>query len=338
MFRNWWIRLGCFLTGYNYKLLKHCSEASKKTVKKYTAALLIVMVLWAVIGYLFSRNYIRLDYIGAGLTAFIMVVFIVQIERQIILGSKNSFAKWFRVIIGLVMAVLGSVIIDQIVFTEDIEKHKIMSVDEEVELLLPKRTMELNSQKLELDTLIGLKEFERAHIIQDVTDNPTIKIPTQTSTKTTKKIPYTINENGIDRTLYKDTIVVDYSYTTSSIPNPKAEMISGIDTQIQALLDKRDKISKDMLDIRTNVRKELMDTKGFLDELEMMVKLLLSSPVSLIVWLLWFLFFLAIELFVLVSKYGDKENDYDKLIQHQLKVRMKSLDELLKNQVNLETS
>ena len=44
---------------------------------------------------------------------------------------------------------------------------------------------------------------------------------------------------------------------------------------------------------------------------------------------LWFIFFLAIELFVLVSKYGDTENDYDKVIQHQKDVRIRALDALI---------
>ena len=311
--------------------MKHCSEASKKTVKKYTAAILIVMILWAIIGYLFSTNYIRLNYLGASITALIMVLFIVQIERQIILGSKNAFAKWFRVIIGLVMAILGSVIIDQIVFSEDIEKHKILSVEEEVEDLLPKRTKELNYQKAQLDSLIAIKEEERALLIEEITNKPTIQMPSQSRSKIATKVPIVETINGEQVTNYKDTIVTQSSYTTTSIPNPKGDMIPQLNVQIDTLRSKHAKISQALINTRDNVRNELMGTKGFLDELEMMVKLLLSSPVSLVVWCLWFLFFLAIELFVLVSKYGDKANDYDKLIQHQLKVRMKSLDELVKN-------
>ncbi len=41
-----WIRFGCFLTGYNYSILRNCSEAAFKSVKKYTAAMLIVCILW----------------------------------------------------------------------------------------------------------------------------------------------------------------------------------------------------------------------------------------------------------------------------------------------------
>ena len=126
--RNWWIKFGCFLTGYNYDIMKSSSEASKKSVKKYTAALLIVMILWSLIGFLFTREYIKLDFIGASIAAIVMAVIIIQVERQIILGAKNGFAMTFRIVIGLVMAVLGSVIIDQIIFKDDIEKKKLFFI------------------------------------------------------------------------------------------------------------------------------------------------------------------------------------------------------------------
>lgn len=45
-----------------------------------------------------------------------MIVMVIQIERQIILSiGKNKLATWFRVIIGIVMAVIGSVILDHYV-------------------------------------------------------------------------------------------------------------------------------------------------------------------------------------------------------------------------------
>lgn len=39
---KWWIKFGCFLTGWNSSILSQCSEASFKHLKKYTAALLIL--------------------------------------------------------------------------------------------------------------------------------------------------------------------------------------------------------------------------------------------------------------------------------------------------------
>lgn len=330
MFKNWWLRFGCFLCGYNYSLVKSCSEASKKSVKKYTAALLIIIVLWALIGFLFSREYLKLDNVGAFISAIVMVVVIIQVERQIILGSKNKWSAIFRVMLGLIMAVLGSVIIDQILFKDDLEKHKIFTVDKEVSLILPQRTNEINKQIIQLDSVINSKEEERLQLIEEITLRPTIKMPTNSVKKTPTKIKKIEIIDGEAVTVFKDTTLVERTYTTSSISNPKAEFLPTIHEQIEKLRNNRLELSQQLIDIRTTLSKDLLAKKGFLDEIEVMFEIITSSAVSLGVWGLWFVFFLAIELFVLMSKYGDKENDYDKTIEHQKAMRIKAINSLVK--------
>ncbi|MGB3616545.1 MAG: DUF4407 domain-containing protein, partial [Catalinimonas sp.] len=111
--KNWWLRVGCFVTGYSYALVRNSSEAVAKTVKKYLSAILIVSILWGVIGFNFSARYLATDIWASLAVAFVMVVVVVQIERQIILArGSNLWAGLFRVVIALVMAIIGSVIID----------------------------------------------------------------------------------------------------------------------------------------------------------------------------------------------------------------------------------
>ena len=58
--------------------------------------------------------------------------------------------------------------------------------------------------------------------------------------------------------------------------------------------------------------------------------LISNSAVAFCFWLLWALFLLFIEILVLISKKGDKENDYDKTILHQMNLQMKKLEALSK--------
>lgn len=81
-------------------------------------------------------------------------------------------------------------------------------------------------------------------------------------------------------------------------------------------------------DIRKNLEQELLNKKGFLDELEVMFEILTSSVISLIVWSLWFLFFLIIELLVIASKLLESENDYDQVILHQVDIRIQAIKNL----------
>src|SRR5687768_6995094 len=119
--RDKWLHFGCFLTGYNFKILKGCSEISAKRVLRYTSALIIPCILWGFVGYFFTKRYLRLETGLASIGAVVMVIFVIQIERQVILSSSaNKAPLYFRGIIAIVMAVIGSLIMDQILFKEDI--------------------------------------------------------------------------------------------------------------------------------------------------------------------------------------------------------------------------
>lgn len=122
MKNNLWIKFGCFLTGYNYELLKECGEASKKSVKKFTAALVIISLIWAANGYNFSSRYLDSNIIGSLIGSVISVIIIIMIERQIILSVRPKiWLKIFRFVLAFLMALIGSVIIDQILFSKDLD-------------------------------------------------------------------------------------------------------------------------------------------------------------------------------------------------------------------------
>jgi hypothetical protein len=73
------------------------------------------------------------------------------------------------------------------------------------------------------------------------------------------------------------------------------------------------------------VEKEINSKVGFLDELKVMYSLISESGVAFSVWLLWILFLLGIELFIMISKIGEIETDYDVTILHQMDLQKKKL-------------
>ena len=99
--KNLWLKIGCMLTGYKYLIISDASEASTRTVKKYVSALLIVSMLWGFIGFSFANRYLQTSTSASSIVALIMIVIVIQIERQIILSSgKNWLIPVFRTLIG----------------------------------------------------------------------------------------------------------------------------------------------------------------------------------------------------------------------------------------------
>lgn len=312
--KNAWIRFGCFLTGINYNVLRTCSEVSRNQVKKYTAAMVIVMIIWAFVGFAFTQRYLQAGIWGSIAGSLIMIILIIQIERQIILTvGKIGAIFWFRSVIAIMMAILGSTILDQIIFKNDIDLEQVSMINEKVNAALPGKTQDLRQQIFDLDSTIQAKENERSEILEDISKNPTIKSVTDQSLPVTVSNTVT-DTNKVTRTTQR--VVHSNSRTITSIPNPKAGMISPLDVQIKNLRVRKDTLDNNLLNARFDLEKEIKSKIGFLDELKLMVGLLKSSGVALTFYIILFLFLLGLELFVVFSKKNDESIDYDEKIIH----------------------
>jgi hypothetical protein len=249
--KNIWIRFGCFLTGYNYNIIKSSSEAAAKSVKKYTAAMVIVGILWFFIGFTFSQRYIQSGLTGSILAGVISIIIIVQIERQIILsGHRNGLITASRICLAVMMAILGAVIIDQILFEKDIELEKISYISERVDSLLPSKTFELKNQINTLDTTIQQKEMEKQRYDAEIKENPMIPI-TSIQTKTTSEPVKRPDSNG------KDSITFEQKQTKTvlrtNIPNPKISLVGRLDTTITEMRKQMAEKQQALLTIRPSL-------------------------------------------------------------------------------------
>ena len=113
---KWWLRFGCSLTGWNANMLAQCSEASKSQLSKYTSALLILMIVWSITGFLFAQRYVGLPVWGCLLVSLVFVTIVVMIERQIILAiNPTKKLAVFRLFIAIIMAIVGSTEFDSVI-------------------------------------------------------------------------------------------------------------------------------------------------------------------------------------------------------------------------------
>ena len=321
--KNWWVRFGCFLTGYNYNILMASSEVAIKALKRYTSAMLIVCMMWSFIGFVFTERYMKASILGALLGAAAMCIVIIQIERQIILSTHaNKTMYAFRTGIAIAMALIGSIIIDQIIFQKDIELGKIETLNGKVNKIMPDRAKEIKSQIAQLDQSIVEKSSERKKLMDDITTHPTIK----SVSSQTKSQPVLTNSQDSSRNTKQTINVVNISSVSINwIPNPNIALLAPLSGQLTELRNEKAVKESSLIKLRTDLINEITAKTGFLDELIVMVNLIKGSFVALIVWLLWLCFLIGIEMFVLVSKRGDEDNDYDLTIKHHMELQKRKL-------------
>jgi len=320
---NGWTRFKCFIVGWNPDILKNCSEASYKALKKYASSILILLFIWGATGYTFAQRYLSVHtWWGCALTALIFMIIVIQIERQVILTvGKNKWIVRFRTLLAILMALIGSTILDQIIFKNDVEKVLVDLRADKINEISGKRqkTMQIEINKLNL--IIDSLDVINSKLNDEVAKRPTIAV----TNVTTEKNPV-LNQDGTKTTNTK-TIV-----STQHVANTRIEQIKSNTATIDKCRSRLDELYNQKINVEVTVRKELEANAGFLEELKAMIVLISSETLAGVFYFLLFTFILALELLVVVSKTKDITCDYDLVVEHQLNVKRDVLNDLVKKQ------
>ena len=308
---NWWIKLGCKLTGWNSSVLSQCSEASKTQLSKYTSALLILMIVWSITGFCFAQRYIGLPIWGCILVSLVFVTIVVMIERQILLAlHPTKKLATFRLVIAIIMAIVGSSIFDQTMLGKDIDKQMADTIELQTVDLTQKRVSNIDSKlmafQIEKDSLNKVNSELQA----DVNAHPWIIQKSVTNSQDRLVV------NG------KIKVVNNPSVTTNQVANPKQIAIAANNEKIKQIVLQENDLNKKRLTVEEDTRKECQANVGFLEELEAMVSIVTTRTVAGIFYVIFFLLLMSLELFVVTSKMGDEECDYELAIKGAERVKM----------------
>lgn len=308
---NWWIKFGCKLTGWSSSVLAQCSEASKTQLSKYTSALLILMIVWSITGFCFAQRYIGLPVWGCILVSLVFITIVIMIERQILLAlhpTKKLVA--FRFVIAIIMAIVGSTIFDQTMFGKDIDKQMATTIEHQAQTLTQKRVSNIDSKLLAFQEEKDSLDKVNSELQADINDHPWIVQKSVTNSQDRLVV------NG------KIKVVNNPSVTTNQVANPKQSVVSTNNEKIKQIVLQEMDLNKKRLTVEEDTRKECQANVGFLEELEAMVSIVTTRKVAGAFYLIFFMLLMSLELFVVTSKMGDQECDYEMAIKGAEKVKM----------------
>lgn len=308
---NWWIKFGCKLTGWSSSVLAQCSEASKTQLSKYTSALLILMIVWSITGFCFAQRYIGLPVWGCILVSLVFITIVIMIERQILLAlhpTKKLVA--FRFVIAIIMAIVGSTIFDQTMFGKDIDKQMAATIEHQTQALTQKRVSNIDSKLLAFQEEKDSLDNVNSELQADINAHPWIVQKSVTNSQDRLVV------NG------KIKVVNNPSVTTNQVANPKQSVVSTNNEKIKQIVLQEMDLNKKRLTVEEDTRKECQANVGFLEELEAMVSIVTTRKVAGVFYLIFFMLLMSLELFVVTSKMGDQECDYEMAIKGAEKVKM----------------
>lgn len=309
---NWWILFGCKLTGWSSEVLAQCSEASRSQLSKYTSALLILILIWGVTGFCFAQRYIGLPWWACLIVSLFFVTIVIMIERQIILASEKTVSMVvFRAIIAFIMAVVGSTIFDQTMFGKDIDKQMTNTIEMQVAELTPQRVRIIDEKLQALHTETESLTKENEELQADVNAHPFII--QKSVSRTPNKI---VLPDGTVKTEYISSV------TTNQVENPKQKIIDMNSKTLDNLRSQEQIWIRKKQTIEEDTRKECKESVGFLEELEAMWDIITTRKLAGGFYAVFFFLLMSLELFVVVSKVGDRECDYDAAIKGAQRVRI----------------
>lgn len=312
--------IGCFLIGWNKDILSDCGEASHRQFRKLLSAICIMMALWGTIGFCFAERYINIEStILKVLVSMMFMLIVLCVERVIILTvGKARLMTLMRVMLALCMAVLGSCIFDQIIFSNDI-RQAIQERREDVikETILKRMSIFDNDERRITQEMDSLNKATIA-LGEELMKRPTIK-----SVNTSiQEIVDGVDENGNPKKIRKrNTEIVN-------VANPLAEQLKSNNSQIEIYQNQLEQLRQDKKDIAKKVTEEVsMRPLGFIEELEATLSVVSKSVVSLVFYIVLFCFLTFLELFVLTIKMGDTKCDYDLIVENQLRLKRTLMDQ-----------
>lgn len=311
--------IGCFLIGWDKKILNECGEASYRQYRKLLSAICIMMVLWGTIGFCFADRYINIEsYVLKTCVSVAFMFIVLCVERVIILTvGKARLMSVMRVLLALCMAVLGSCIFDQIIFRNDIQQAIQEHREDLIEETIKKRltiydsdiqriTQEMDS--LSKDVIVLYEELQRHPVIRG------------TNVSTQEQI-VGVDEKGKPQKVKTQTV------NTVTLANPLAEQLKANNDQILIYSTQLEQLRQDKKEVEDKVREEMNQrAAGFIEELEATLKVVSQSKVSLAFYIILFCFLTFLELFVLTIKMGENKCDYELIVENQLYLK-KSLVE-----------
>jgi hypothetical protein len=113
----------CFVIGENPDELRKLSKSTINRAKAFAIAIHLPVALWAASGFLIAYNLFKLPTILSALTSLGCSILVYLLERIVLAAPRSGGTKVARILIGLITAVLGTLMVDLVIFDREIAEQ-----------------------------------------------------------------------------------------------------------------------------------------------------------------------------------------------------------------------
>lgn len=156
------------IIGENPEYTASFQPASKRKIALYANCLMIPVILWFINGYLLVKNVLEESLFISILTAFISAFIIFLIERAILMSNGSKPIFWFRIFLGIIVASLGSISLDEVIFKNDIDNQVVIYKKNAVDNAIQKVEMDYQNQIVLQQNIVSQKDLDWNQSLNEV--------------------------------------------------------------------------------------------------------------------------------------------------------------------------
>ena len=294
----------CKITGDDYKMLVNETPESRKKVTALATVVFVPVIIWFVIGYLMSTQIMELTSLHGLFVAIVLAFLIFLLERTIIMANGSRLIKWFRIILGLVIALLGAIFLDEIVFHKDIE-HQLAEMQhienqhamEQIDL---QYADEINVSRQNLDRLYN----DWQHAVEE----------------SRKEADGTggSGQRGVD-----------------GIARLKLDAAQNLKVEYDRALSSHESMLTRIEDMKNAIKNnQNISNDGLLIRVKALFTLVFNDWVMALIYILFTLFLFSMEFLVVLIKMGWRQTNYERKIEMIEEIGRRRMEKLLAHHSN----
>jgi hypothetical protein len=301
------LRFFSLIIGEDYINVKNATPNSRKKISALASVIFIPVIIWFFNCYFLVTKILESTIINGLLAGIFMASVIFLIERSIAMAPNNIFNVSFRVFLGLVISVLGAIVLDEIVFKEDIEQQMAELKSENINKHLGKIDAINNAQIIRLQS-----EADRKYADWQIALDDAKKEADGTGGSGTK---------GVHAIALMKMSIADSKLTTYH--NAKAE-----------LQNLQEQISQNKAETTELVDKSMKES-ALLNRIKALFHLVKGDGYMMVIYSLFTLFVVLLEFMVVILKTTWPKTAYEKQQEFIEELCEKKINRIRQNKVNI---
>jgi hypothetical protein len=297
------LKLSCALSGYDYKEVKNQNHKSKNRIVTYGVVMLIPMTLWFINGVILGTRLFELNFFVSLLFGTVLCLIIWVFERSIIQLDKNKYLSILRFTLGGLFALLGSFLLDEIIFQHDIH-NEIMIIKKE-------------------ERKRNLLDFDKQH--EEKLNQINSSIHLADNWAKIKQTEATQEADGTGGT--KSRGFEKVAQHKQQIADKEADKVKAMESDKKKLLANYE---SNRLAEESTFNKEFKENSILLN-MRAMFQVISNSIGALLIWLIFTLILAAFEFLVIIIKMVSKPTDYEDYIELESNIKKSDLSSIWEN-------